>query len=143
MDLYTNTLSSNLVDDSHCLFNSGFCRTEHYFVIWTPATVEYCNQIKGSLVYNESLTIHEDWKCNLIKVDIPKFGLTFLHTVKTSKLVKSCFTEVEEKNIFMTPSEYLVVLNNCSFTNALELFGGMPCKEKQSAQLSPTLTFYI
>ena len=28
-DIYTNSLSSNLVDVSHCMFSSGFCRTEH------------------------------------------------------------------------------------------------------------------
>ena len=49
-DIYTNALSFNLMDVSHCLFNSGFCRTEHYFLIWTPMTVEYCNQILTSLV---------------------------------------------------------------------------------------------
>ena len=79
------------MDVSHCLFNPGFCRTEHYFLIWTPSTtVEYCNQRKGSLVYNGSLIIiHQDFQSNFIRVDIKKLGLTFLHTVETSKLVKS------------------------------------------------------
>ena len=87
---------------------------------------------------------HVDNETTLVRADIPKLGLTFLHSVETPKFVKSCFPKIKDKDIFTTPSQYLVVLNNCTIKNALEFSGGLGRRKQQISKQghsTATLTF--
>ena len=53
------------------------------------------------------MKMHQNNEGNLIRADIPKLGITFLHKVETPDLVKTCFPAVKAHNISTTPSQIL------------------------------------